>query len=186
MTRTNQFPTEFKGFHLWFVLWLSLESTEKLSSEVITLILELASEFHCHFLLLIPGDFVVIRFYPQFLYWSEVVSSAWRLHPGTKKARKGNAGTSVEWRLNSENDSRLHGQPSFTRPRIRVQLLTSIQQTMSNRLRDLDNCCFLGFMSRSPKKPEGKLLTNPRTVYLPSSKKWVFSFLSISCSKTHF
>ena len=43
---------------------------------------------------------------------------AWRLHPGTKKARKGNVGTSVEWRLNSENDSRLHGQPSFTRPRI--------------------------------------------------------------------
>ena len=40
--------------------------------------------------------------------------SAWRLHPGTKKARKGNVGTSVEWRLNSENDSRLHGQPSFT------------------------------------------------------------------------
>ena len=40
---------------------------------------------------------------------------AWRLHPGTKKARKGNVGTSVEWRLNSENDSRLHGQPSFTR-----------------------------------------------------------------------
>ena len=38
---------------------------------------------------------------------------AWRLHPGTKKARKGNVGTSVEWRLNSENDSRLHGQPSF-------------------------------------------------------------------------
>ena len=41
-------------------------------------------------------------------------TSAWRLHPGTKKARKGNVGTSVEWRLNSENDSRLHGQPSFT------------------------------------------------------------------------
>ena len=38
---------------------------------------------------------------------------AWRLHPGTKKARKGNVGTSVEWRLNSKNDSRLHGQPSF-------------------------------------------------------------------------
>jgi hypothetical protein len=30
------------------------------------------------------------------------------------KVRKGNVGTSVEWRLNSENDSRLHGQPSFT------------------------------------------------------------------------
>jgi len=41
-------------------------------------------------------------------------SFAWRLHPRTKKARKGNVGTSVEWRLNSENDSRLHGQPSFT------------------------------------------------------------------------
>merc|ERR1740129_2217722 len=40
---------------------------------------------------------------------------AWRLHPGTKKARKGNVGTSVEWRLNSENDSRLHGQPSFAK-----------------------------------------------------------------------
>ena len=40
-------------------------------------------------------------------------SRAWRLHPKTKKARKGNVGTSVEWRLNSENDSRLHGQPSF-------------------------------------------------------------------------
>jgi len=35
-------------------------------------------------------------------------SFAWRLHPRTKKARKGNVGTSVEWRLNSENDSRLH------------------------------------------------------------------------------
>ena len=43
-----------------------------------------------------------------------ISSFAWRLHPGTKKARKGNVGTSVEWRLNSENDSRLHGQPSFT------------------------------------------------------------------------
>jgi hypothetical protein len=29
------------------------------------------------------------------------------------KARKGNVGSSVEWRLNSENDSRLHGQPSI-------------------------------------------------------------------------
>ena len=30
------------------------------------------------------------------------------------KVRKGNVGTSVEWRLNSENDSRLHGQPSLS------------------------------------------------------------------------
>ena len=28
------------------------------------------------------------------------------------KARKGNVGTSVDWRFNLENDSRLHGQPS--------------------------------------------------------------------------
>jgi hypothetical protein len=40
-------------------------------------------------------------------------SCAWRLHPKTMKVRKGNVGTSVEWRLNSENDSRLHGQPSL-------------------------------------------------------------------------
>ena len=32
------------------------------------------------------------------------------------KVRKGNVGTSVEWRLNSENDSLLHGQPSFPHP----------------------------------------------------------------------
>ena len=46
---------------------------------------------------------------------------AWRLHPKrTKKARKGNVGTSVEWRLNSENDSRLHGQPSIHLEIIRI------------------------------------------------------------------
>jgi len=50
---------------------------------------------------------------PGILLLGALISCAWRLHPGTKKARKGNVGTSVEWRLNSENDSRLHGQPSF-------------------------------------------------------------------------
>ena len=44
---------------------------------------------------------------------NSLASCAWRLHPKTKKARKGNVGTSVEWRLNSENDSRIHGQPSL-------------------------------------------------------------------------
>ena len=63
-----------------------------------------------------------------------LVSSAWRLHPGTKKARKGNVGTSVEWRLNSENDSRLHGQPSFTRPRIYyLQVQPEFCQGISNK-----------------------------------------------------
>ena len=47
------------------------------------------------------------------VYQQDGRALAWRLHPGTKKARKGNVGTSVEWRLNSKNDSRLHGQPSF-------------------------------------------------------------------------
>jgi hypothetical protein len=53
---------------------------------------------------------ILLRFSLFYFLW---LSCAWRLHPGTKKARKGNVGTSVEWRLNSENDSRLHGQPSF-------------------------------------------------------------------------
>ena len=34
-----------------------------------------------------------------FYWWSRIISCAWRLHPGTKKARKGNVGTSVELRL---------------------------------------------------------------------------------------
>merc|ERR1711997_904947 len=79
--------------------------------------IEIDSQCLSGLILIILIFFVVVnqeaRSARQFLKDNPLISCAWRLHPGTKKARKGNVGTSVEWRLNSENDSRLHGQPSF-------------------------------------------------------------------------
>ena len=74
---------------------------------------------------------------------------SWPLHVHSQgslsclsKARKGNVGTSVEWRLNSENDSRLHGQPSVAA--FSVSIAWPPPTTRNNRSTVDDECWVVG------------------------------------------